>query len=317
VKWFQSKGPIRVLVAALVTAVLLFLAWHYLSARALSDSWSRINGGYLGAALLAYLVVNGIRAFRFKTAGASLSFSQMFAIASVHSALLRVMPLRSGELAYGILLRRQTGGGFTSGLASIVMLRVLDLAIVLPLGGAVGVLLISKSDWGYTVIALAIALGGLFFALGPITRALNAKLGSKRENDGLGRLLDTLAGAMDITLPRRIALTGLTAILWGAILVWLCLVLWSLDEGITWDGGFVAGVLGITGSVLPVSLIGSFGPMESGFALGLVLLDIPSDIAVAQGVLASALTFACNWLVALPAWLYLFLFPSSSTKEGL
>jgi len=43
--------------------------------------------------------------------------------------------------------------------------------------------------------------------------------------------------------------------------------------------------------------------MEGGFAVGLVAIGHEQTAAVAESIAASTLTFAANWIVAVPAWI--------------
>jgi len=294
------------------TGALVWLASTRLSWDELVATFGRIDWKPAVAALAVYVTVVLVRAARFKLAGARVSFAGLVGIAAVHAALLRVMPLRSGELAYGVLLRRSGGGGFGEGLALIAMLRILDLATVLP--AAAAIVALGPVGWatGWAVPALlaaAAVMVAAYFALGPISRALAHRATVDRPAGGrpglVARVASVLAGAYDLPLPRRLGLLALSLVMWALVLAWFHLTLWAVGIAPSVAEGASVGVLGVVGSVLPVSLIGSFGPMEGGFSLGLAAIGHPEAAAVADSIAASSLTFLANWVVAIPAWILL------------
>jgi uncharacterized membrane protein YbhN (UPF0104 family) len=305
---------IRIAVGATFTVAIVWLAAAHLTVEALDQTLMRVALAPALAVLSAYLAVALLRTLRFRVAGARAPLGTLFCIAAVHAALLRVMPLRSGELAYGVLLKRSGGGGFGEGLATIAMLRLLDLATVLPAAAALlalGPIGLAHHRAPLAILVAAAVLLAVFFALRPLSRALAARLGPGGGEQGLrgavARAVTGLARAYDLPLWRRLALVVLTALLWAAVLVWFHLSLQAIGLALSPLEGASVGVLGVLGSVLPVSLIGSFGPMEGGFAVGLAGLGHPEAAATAESIVASGLTFLSNWAVALPAWVVLLL----------
>lgn len=284
---------------------------RHLSSEVLKGALSRIDWNIAAFALAVYFSVTALRALRFILAGARLPFFSAFQIAALHSAILRVMPLRSGELAYAILLKRLEGGGFIEGLASLGMLRLLDLFTILPLAAVTALAWIAGNDakgGAIIVIAGAFVLGVVYFGLGVISRQIAAILpplhgsGWKRK---LGQFFLKLAEVFDFPLKRRVLLLVLTVLIWTLLILWLYLTLLSIGAVSTMLEGFVVGILGIAGSVLPISLIGSFGPMEAGFALGLAAICQNAELATANSLVASMLTFLANWFIAVPMWFVL------------
>ncbi|MFO8073793.1 MAG: lysylphosphatidylglycerol synthase transmembrane domain-containing protein [Polyangia bacterium] len=301
---------LRVAAGAAFTAWVAWLAIGHLDAGELGDVFSEVRLGPLLAALLVYAVATGLRAVRFWLSGARAEPRELFGIAAAHAALLRVMPLRSGELAYGLLLRRAGGGGFGEGMAALVLLRVLDLAALLPLAAAViafGPLGVGGGGAVAILAVAAAACAALFFAVGPISRCLAERFapGEERSLGRAGRALALVARAYDIPLRRKLELVASTIAIWGLIALWFHLLLGAVGQPLDPVEGISVAVLGMVGSALPLSLIGSFGPMESGFALGLIALGRPDGAAAAAALGVSALSLLINWALGLPAlgWL--------------
>ena len=292
------------------TAVILFLAFKYLSADILLSSLQNLRPIPLLASLGAYVGITAMRAARFTILGRQLGYSNAFAIASVHAALLRVMPLRSGELAYGIMLRRMGRGGFGEGMAAIAVLRLLDLAVLLVIA-AVGISVrFSMLEKYHTTLIVGIAAAlavSLFFALTPIVRAVEPRFGTPPENGKLPmrfRLLAAVKSATQISLRRRAALLICTGVTWLLMPLWFYTLMLSGGMSIGVLDGFASTVFGLIGSILPLSLIGSFGPMEGGFAFGLTAVGFSPEAAASHAVIISTLALVDNWLVAIPGWFW-------------
>ena len=293
------------------TAVILLLAFKYLSADILLSSLQNLRPIPLSAALGAYVGITAMRAARFTILGRQLGYSNAFAVASVHAALLRVMPLRSGELAYGIMIRRMGRGGFGEGMAAIAVLRLLDLAVLLVIAAVgVGVRFSALEQYHTTVIVgvAAAAAVSLFFALTPIVRALKPRFGTPPEAGKPPirfRLLAAMQSATQISLKRRAALLMCTFAIWLLMPLWFYLLMLSSGMTIGVLDGFASTVFGLIGSILPLSLIGSFGPMEGGFAFGLTAVGFSPEAAASHAVIISTLALVDNWLVAIPGWFWI------------
>jgi hypothetical protein len=322
----KYKRVIHIAVALLFTLGVLALAWSYVSLDALKSFIGRVDFSMAAMTVGAYFIIVALRACRFVAAGARLSYSNAFMVAAVQSALLRVMPLRSGELAYGVLLKRMGGGGFGEGVAVVLMLRILDLAAVLPLGAAMAAALLSGSNTGLSMTALCLmgaALMGFFFALGPLSRAVAARVPPEPEGGSpsnlrraLAKVAHTLLRAYDLPVQRRIVLLGLTVLLWAVVIAWLNLCMMAVGAVGVFRDGFAASLLGVLGSILPISLLGSFGPMESGLAIGLSSTGLAREAAAAGSIVVSAVTFIDCWIIGLPAWVALMLKSVGPSRNG-
>src|SRR5690606_21421539 len=76
---------------------------------------------------------SAVRAWRFRLMSTEAPFSVLCAITSVHQLLLRVMPMRTGELGFAWLMRKSGSAGFAQSLVGLLLLRILDLSTVLVL----------------------------------------------------------------------------------------------------------------------------------------------------------------------------------------
>jgi hypothetical protein len=320
IKELLKRRLLRILAGAVFTAIVLAFVFSAVTASNLKDVLSRLDISFALLALLSYIGVTALRGWRYVAAGAAVPFHVAFQVASLHSALLRVMPLRSGEFAYGILMRQAGGSNFVAGMASIFLLRILDLAVVLPLAAVVVAVNLSDQISGIGIGMIAAAgflLSLLFFLIEPILRRIRGRFGDVPPSgvrSKIVKIFDALLEAYHLPLKRRILLVGITALMWGALLVWCHFAFQAIDAVAVFEESIVASVLGIIGSILPLSLLGSFGPMEGGFALGLSIIGQDQGIALANALIASSLTLACSFAVALPCWVAFIL--DAKARQG-
>ncbi len=298
----------RIVAAVLFTAMMVVFVVRNVSVDALSACAAALTPLPTALMFLVYLGVAAARAGRFRVVGAEVSFRGAFEIALVHAALLRIMPLRSGELAYGILLKRRGAASLAKSLTDLVLLRVLDMAVVLPMAALVTALLL-RSSLSTPLLVLAAVLGGVFLGVflfgGRLARTLKSKVPTAAENRFqriAQRLLDVLDVSFSLPRIKRVQLLGLTLLMWLGLILWFYFALTAVGAVSRFVEGAAAGTTGIVGSMLPLSLIGSFGPMEGGLGGGLIAIGHTHADALAEALIVSLLTFVCNLAWASLAW---------------
>ena len=241
----------------------------------------------------------------------------MFWISSVHTLLLRLLPFRTGELSYGILVRRAGTAGLGESLLGLLLLRIMDATTV------VVVFCVTLLAWGGAYLGdrslgVAVAAGagavGVFVVLALPRLLRSVVVGARRAATWLGLSETRVAalalrrggGAVDAFTGidrRTLALLGLVS-----------LVQWMLTFGTFYailsacstPVGPAQTILGATASVvtgfLPVGGIGTFGTLEAGWALGFVLVGLDEATAVATGFGVSLSTLGYSVLPGLLGW---------------
>ncbi len=309
-KSFSYTKSIKYLFAVGGTVGILFLAWKFLSLEILLDSLSRLSAVPIIASFVAYLIVNTLRGFRFILLGANINAIDAFSMSAVHTALLRVMPLRSGELAYGVMLKRMGKGGFGHGVATILVLRLIDFSMIIIMSAITVSTYLEWSEKAQKLIITILSIGlvgFLFFASKPIVRLANRFISGQKQTEKkplLVRAVSSVTTVLNMSLKRRILLLLSTAVLWSMVLVWFYFLMLGTGMKIGGADAFTAGMLGVVGSMLPLSLIGSFGPLEGGFALGFCAVGFDAPVAASHSVIISTITFVQGWILALPAWFW-------------
>jgi hypothetical protein len=197
----------------------------------------------------------------------------------LHNAAVLLMPLRSGELGYGLWLQRRWGVGWRESSASLLWMRLQDLAVLVALSGLI---LLSASDMP------ALPAEGL--ALVPVVLALLLVLALPAGRTG--------------RLNRRAWLCALAN--WSlrlAVVAGLLSALTGLPLAATLRGALG----GEWAAVLPLQAPGGLGTYEAGVWAGLqghaAGRSTPLDTLVAAALLAHLFWLAIGLLAAWPALL--------------
>lgn len=107
--------------------VLLNLDWEILQ-RAFSD----IRWGWLGLALLAYLVNIGLRALRFRNLiySRKVKWLELVPVSALHNILMYLMPAKTGDVTYVFLAKNRLDVSLTEGTSTLLAARFYDFAVV-------------------------------------------------------------------------------------------------------------------------------------------------------------------------------------------
>jgi hypothetical protein len=148
-----------------------------------AEFWAIVNGlpvwGIVGA-IAFYFLLNVFRALRFRAfiPQPRPAIPAMIPIVFYHNFLTRVLPFKTGEISYVILLNRHLNQPVSEGISSLLSARLFELALVL-LGGAFGLLSVASEGmasqrwlyFGVLIVLLLIYILALYQA-GTILRLM-------------------------------------------------------------------------------------------------------------------------------------------------
>lgn len=303
------------LVGLLFSLGLLVLLLNALDLDAFRNLAAGIPPLSLLLALLIYLGLNFFRTLRFQVlldAGAP-ALNALWPVVLVHNLMVRLMPFKTGEFAWLLLLRRHFGQSVGAGLGSLLGARLFEMLIVLLVGGAALVQGSDRFDEKRGVLTLLLAalfllcLAGLFSAAW-LLRQLRLRLPDRGSfSRRLAASLPALEGNVArLRRPRVFLLTLLLSCLtWGSSVCFNLVLLAGLGiHGLP----LLVGVISITMLVeaLPVASISGLGVIEGGWTFGLVgLAGLEPGAAVATGFFLHACQLLAATLCGLGGWLWL------------
>ncbi|MBZ0301943.1 MAG: flippase-like domain-containing protein, partial [Anaerolineae bacterium] len=178
----------------------------------------------LGAALLCYLLLNFFRLLRFRTLlqRHDIPVGVFYPIVLYHNFLVRVLPLKTGELSYVVLLRQHLNQPLREGVSSLVSSRLFELFMVIVVGGGSLLLATNLVDLPPGLALFIVVLGGgvylgsLYFSgpllhvLARLIRRIGSRLGIQRLSGMGDEKLNALAASFDrIRRPQIFVVTVL------------------------------------------------------------------------------------------------------------
>lgn len=303
-------------IGLLVTGSLFLFLFRYVDLRQVGALLAGSRLELLAAGFGFWVLIYIGRALRFLLLAPRTPLVTMLSIAAIHAFLLRLLPFRTGELAYAFLVRRAGTAGLGESLIVLLLIRILDSTCVVILFAAA----LAFHQGTYLgdrrlgiLAALAAALLGVVvvLALGPLLRlalrVTRALLGGLARRERLARLLaraDEAVLAFAAVTRRTVLLSALVS-----MLLWLLTfgAFFAIMRAFSVPVGVAQTVLGSTAAVvtgfLPIGGIGSFGTLEAGWALGFALVGVDQTRAIASGFGVSIITFIYGAALGLLGWI--------------
>jgi uncharacterized membrane protein YbhN (UPF0104 family) len=303
-------------IGLLVTGSLFFFLFRYVDFKQVVALLAGSRRELLLAGLGFWILIYLGRALRFRLLAPRTPFLTMLSITAVHAFLLRLLPFRTGELAYAFLVRRAGTAGLGESLLVLLLLRILDSTCVVILFAVAlafhqGVYLGDRRI-GILAALVAAALGVVVvLALGPLLRlalrVVRRVLGGLARRPRVERLLDRAGEAVAAFGGVRRRTVLFAALL--SMLLWLLTFggFFAIMRAFYMPVGVAQTVLGSTAAVvtgfLPIGGIGSFGTLEAGWALGFALCGLDQTRAITSGFGVSITTFIYGAALGLLGWI--------------
>lgn len=302
----RRVSPLRALLGVVATVALLGWLLSRVELGQVGVVLIGLDAGWTGLGLTLYLVLQVVRALRFRRLAPRAGFRLLASVHFVQALLLRVMPFRTGELGFAWLMRRHGGDSMSRSLVGLLLVRVLDLTTITTLF-AVALLTFVRPDAWLALSALAgaatlapLALPRLLAGGG---RAISALTQGRARLAGPGaRLAAALEDAASLPARTLAELHGITLVQWALnfSLLWVMLAAMGVDASVAQT------VLGGTGSVfgalVPVAGVGSFGPLEAGWTLGFAAVGMDETVAVTSAFGFSVVSFGYALVSAGLGW---------------
>ncbi|MBY3097867.1 UPF0104 family protein [Rhizobium laguerreae] len=271
--WFM-RNRMTVLTVVIVAAYGLFIQWFW-GWPVIISQWADVGAGPVIAALVLLTSTYFLRTWRIydyfpkETAG---RFATLFRVTQIHNLLNIMLPFRTGETSFPLLMRTEFGIPLTRGTSALFVMRLLDLHALLAAAG-IG-FAIAATDaavaWSLWVIFLLLPVAA-FAARKPLLRVAAKLLPAKAQKfvaeieNGLP--LDAVAFA------RAWAMTIVNWLVKVMVLAWALGLMGVLPMAASF-GGALGGELS---SVLPMHAPGGVGTYPAGITAGAIALGASSE----------------------------------------
>lgn len=267
---------LRWIIASVIFALLLFAVEHYLGWSNILSQWSEFDPliftGLTLLTLLSYLL-RAERVYRYFGKRLGHPRRAYLRISFIHNALNNFLPMRLGEAAFPLLMRRQFQQSMLSSTAGLVWIRLMDLHVLLLLAAiALGSLLPSV---GYLALA-GLIIGPLLIALfrPQIQQLLPQKLVIKANE--LAHLLPHSSALIISTYLQ-------TLLIWLVKLFALVVVLQTFLP-IDFVAAWVAVTTADLSGVLPIHGLAGSGTYEAAMLAALLPLGFDAQSALAAAI---------------------------------
>jgi uncharacterized membrane protein YbhN (UPF0104 family) len=296
-----------VLLLGLVLAVDQWVGWSELL-----QPWLHLAPQQLAAGIILIFLSYSLRAFRvydYFIADTRGQFGVCLRLSLQHNLLNNLLPMRSGELAFPVLMSRCFSVPVVRSVPGLLWFRFLDLHTLI----AFALLVLSKPFVGTVPgVILGLAWMSLPWLGFKLTHVLQ-----KRLNGHAGKLSEFIQQILQ-SLPQQPRLFWRswlwTLLNWGvklAVFAWILTLFAEMPLGTAWIGA----TLGDFTSVLPIHGVAGAGTYEAGVVTGLAPFGITPADALQAAVNLHLFVLGCTLLSGLTS-LLLPALPTSTTMEA-
>lgn len=302
---------LRIVLSLGVAGLLLGLLMAFSDVRP-ADVWQTLRtlppGIYL-AALAVHLGIYLLRALRFGLllpADSRPGFSHLLALSAAHNMASYLLPAKTGEASWMVYLRTHCGVRASTGVASLVVARLLDAAILcvclalsclwvahsgryesLDFLGVVGAALVAIMLVCATLAARGDWLVGAVSALLRVMRVNRWKLGERL----LAALFQVALALRDAGRRHRLGPAALVTLpVWLGVFAFYWVLVLGLGMGVelAFPEIVFGSSLGVTANLLPVNATAGIGTQDAGWVLGFELLGIDRSASLPAGLAVHA-----------------------------
>lgn len=264
-------GRIRLeFVAAAVIIMYVVFVQYFLGWLAIFKDWSVLGFHNVFAVVSLFVGTYFVRAWRmfdYFKGESSGRYLELFHVSQVHNLLNMMLPFRSGEASFPLLMRSEFSVPLPRGTSALLVMRLLDLHALLAFGGLGVVLASSSMVWS--------GAGWALFLVAPIPAFLGKEvvvsLLRPRLNGRLGRVFSDIIDGLPTDVSSLFRAWCATVINWG---VKVLVFAWALSlMGVVPLAACFGGALGgELSSVLPFHAPAGVGTYPAAIVAGSVAL---------------------------------------------
>ncbi|MGF9562510.1 lysylphosphatidylglycerol synthase domain-containing protein [Neorhizobium sp. JUb45] len=272
---------------AIILAYALFIEWFW-GWLVIVERWQKAGWGAAVLAIVLLLTTYVLRTWRIydyfpaETMG---RFGVLLRLVQVHNLLNVMMPFRTGEASFPLLMRREFDVPLARSTSALLVMRLFDLHALLA-AAAVGKALSMYSQgyggWVWLLWLTFLVLPAIAFALrGRAVEMLAKILPSSGKGAKLERLVEEAAAGLPANNAAFARAWGATLVNWFvkvAVLAWVLVLLCGLDLGAAFGGGLG----GELSSVLPVHAPAGVGTYPAGITAGAIAFGAPTTKAALE-----------------------------------
>ncbi len=292
----MKKGSFIVSVVILV--VFVYFLYEYNVFHHLKRIATELSPFYIVLSLFLYTITYYFRAKRFTLFFPQIETKELAAVMAVHTFFNNLLPFRSGEASFPIILKKLFGIEGIISSAALVVARLFDL-LSLALLFTLSTLGIATGNKTFLIVAvlLSITIVVILFLGFKLLKLLKKKFG--------------LATALFFFFSEFKSTKNVLLVFLYSFLNWLTkftafyLIMKAGKLNLNFFQTTFVATFGELTTVLPIHSIGGFGTYEAGLVGGFALLGFKGSYALTVAFYFHLLLFTMSGVLALIGWFYL------------
>ena len=291
--------PWKWLGGVLVLIVLMQVVDHWVGWPQVAAGWKTLNLPTASAAFGFMVASHLLRAFRIHwllKPSMHTNLLSMTKLSALHQFTNNLLPMRMGEVAFPILMKRYFGVRITRSIPQLIWLRALDLTFM-ALISAIVIFLIQPSYWLLLPPLLFILLIAIIWMFQNKTHRRYLPPMAARFR-WAGTALTYLFSQAPRSAKQNTQLLSITAISWLCKLVAACLAI-TLFAPLPLLSALAAALAGELSGILPIHGIAGSGSFEAAFFAGLSLAEGVDTDWLGVALNTHIFLFSCTAVVAL------------------
>ncbi len=253
---------------------------------------------FLALSLLLYTFTYYFRAKRFTVFFPNIDTKDLAAVMAVHTFFNNLLPFRSGEASFPIILKKLFGVEGVISSAALVVARLFDL-LSLSILFTAATLGVSLNNRKFLWVSILV---GVFIILVLILGFKLLKFLKKR----FGFAAALFFFFTEFKSVRNLFLVFLYSLLnWTTKFTAFYFIMKAGKLKLNFFESTFAATFGELTTVLPIHSIGGFGTYEAGLVGGFALLGFKGSYALTVAFYFHLLLFVMSGLLALTGWIYL------------
>lgn len=286
------------LISILILAVFVYFLFEYRVFHHLQQLLRELYIPFLVVSLSLYSLTYVLRALRFTVFFPRIKPLELCAVLTVHTFFNNLLPFRSGEASFPIILKKLFSVDPLISSASLVVVRLFDL-LSLSLIFTVSLLSISLKEKKFLGVSL------LLSALIVVTFVLGFKLLKKLKKRF------SFASTLFFFLSEFKSFKNLLLVFAYSLLNWILkftaffFILKAGKLKLSYFQTVFAATFGEITTVLPIHSLGGFGTYEAGLVGGFALLGFKGSYALTVAFYFHLLLFLMSGILAVMGWTYL------------
>lgn len=278
----QSSWPTRILGIALVLGYALVVQWIW-GWSEIIDQWRNWSIFQLFAVIILILstyLIRAVRIWEYFRTEPGVNFSSCIKLTLLHNLANNLLPMRSGEASFPLLMRSYFGLSISRTTGTLLWFRFLDLLVVLLLGAAAWMIW-SSVQFAYWMVWFVALCSPLLIV--SVQELLLTSVLRRLPEGKVQKLANSILSGMPRQLGPLLRSLALTWANWSLKLGVFALIILVFTDLNKLDA-FIGALGGELSSILPVHAPAGLGTYEAGVVAGAVLTGGSAEQALQGGV---------------------------------